>query len=864
MKESSPLDKTRVSRFMSSLLKKMLESQYFGRAIRYGLVGGVLNALIYAAYVIVTYFWPHPQAVMTTLYALGTGLSYIINKRWAYRDRNSHHITLPLYILAYLSGYIVQLSILTLLHNGLGVAHYYAQLIAIPVTAGYLFSILNWVVFPLLLMQRKRVQHEIIGASILMLIAFFLRIYLQYNEIFSSSLYADDLVIFPAIGISGFPAPTSSPAFFTVLHALIDWLEEPHLVRLALCLMLSVIPVFLYTMMALTKLTEIDRGLIALAAFFTPTLVSQAVFINGSHPSVGFAIACIGYVAATYFWRSSNSSHRGVLFCVAMFFLLTSVFSTPMAGLVALPLVALPILDKSRNSFARTSGMLMLAFSPTVILFAAQSFSNLFINHYVYLEGFTVYSLGNVVNQLQSSIGLVLKNYFSNLLSVYWIVLWSLASFITVFIIRYFSGVRPEIQLRPSEFVPPVFFIFCAAVWWGPIGFVTSAAPRYVGIPVVLTISAIASFAFLIFRGSERLLLFYRALLVFLVISSLATTRLASQSQFEAVFDFGEALSAVLEAESRTWDEGAQIIVLSKEMPQGFTYGYPHWSTWFVRRTARRQDILAHVSADGIFRDNPFIADFEINASDFGYDESFWTIQNGKSRRKKLAGLILEVPTYFYEWDGEKLAKRDLLVIVGKNGAAWFSAYARFGDYFSKIETGESFCELRSLPNVRTLQFYDNSAPYFSILKLPIFSVMPISSSFDLSTLDDDQETLHIDFEPDINSTAFRLEYIEQNNSVDPVVPGTIMKWGEFFRVSLSEDDYYEIQLGETRRFIRSPAENLLTIDVEYVRGCFLATRVNNRAVLTMIGPPIPDTDAAINLRVNGRRLTSVEYKLSN
>lgn len=115
--------------------------------IRYGLVGVVINAAIYLAYLLITHLGMEAKLAMTLLYLAGTLLGFIGNRKWTFAHRGGASSAALRYVLAHLCGYLINLMILYAFVDRLGYAHQWVQAAAIIFVAGFLFVVFKYFVF---------------------------------------------------------------------------------------------------------------------------------------------------------------------------------------------------------------------------------------------------------------------------------------------------------------------------------------------------------------------------------------------------------------------------------------------------------------------------------------------------------------------------------------------------------------------------------------------------------------------------------------------------------------------------------------------------------------------------------------------
>ena len=123
-------------------------SRTFVQIARYCIVGVVSKAALYLAYLILTYLGVGHKSAMTLLYIVGVLQTYYANRSWTFAHGGSVAVSLPRYVGAYVSGYLINLGGLLILTDVLGFPHQIVQGVLIFVVAGYLFVLQRLWVFP--------------------------------------------------------------------------------------------------------------------------------------------------------------------------------------------------------------------------------------------------------------------------------------------------------------------------------------------------------------------------------------------------------------------------------------------------------------------------------------------------------------------------------------------------------------------------------------------------------------------------------------------------------------------------------------------------------------------------------------------
>jgi putative flippase GtrA len=114
---------------------------------RYVVVGLGSNAILYLAYLGLTYAGLGPKTSMTLLYVLGTVQSFMFNKHWSFESARSHGPEFVRYVLAYGFGYLLNLVALYALVDRAGYPHQAVQAVMICVLAALLFTLQKFWVF---------------------------------------------------------------------------------------------------------------------------------------------------------------------------------------------------------------------------------------------------------------------------------------------------------------------------------------------------------------------------------------------------------------------------------------------------------------------------------------------------------------------------------------------------------------------------------------------------------------------------------------------------------------------------------------------------------------------------------------------
>ena len=116
--------------------------------VRYGIVGLASNGVLYLVYLLLTSLGVGHKLAATLGYALGVAQTYFFNKTWSFGHTGESRAAFVRYVLAYLSGFVLNIAVLATFVDVMGYPHQLVQGVMILVLAGYLFLLQKYWVFP--------------------------------------------------------------------------------------------------------------------------------------------------------------------------------------------------------------------------------------------------------------------------------------------------------------------------------------------------------------------------------------------------------------------------------------------------------------------------------------------------------------------------------------------------------------------------------------------------------------------------------------------------------------------------------------------------------------------------------------------
>jgi len=102
--------------------------------------GIVSNLAIYAGYLLLTSMGIQFKIAMTVMFCIGVLLSFVLNKNWTFKYKGRIKQTATKFSIIYLFAYLLNLGILNVFVDQLGLPHEPTQLMAMGLIAVFLFT----------------------------------------------------------------------------------------------------------------------------------------------------------------------------------------------------------------------------------------------------------------------------------------------------------------------------------------------------------------------------------------------------------------------------------------------------------------------------------------------------------------------------------------------------------------------------------------------------------------------------------------------------------------------------------------------------------------------------------------------------
>ena len=121
----------------------------------YGMLGIINNILAYLFFLFLSSKGFDPKIAMTVVYCISVIISFLANKRYVFGLTDKFMTCFISFLLVYLIGYALNLSLLMIFVDNCGLPYQYVQAGSIFIVAVFIFIALKFFVFPQRAMELK-------------------------------------------------------------------------------------------------------------------------------------------------------------------------------------------------------------------------------------------------------------------------------------------------------------------------------------------------------------------------------------------------------------------------------------------------------------------------------------------------------------------------------------------------------------------------------------------------------------------------------------------------------------------------------------------------------------------------------------
>ena len=133
---------------MMETIKRLLaaiDAVFIRRVLRFGVTGVWNTGFSYSVYALAIYFGVWHYIAVLFAYLAGAINNYLTFRFFVFGDRRSAPVSR--YLVGFVCGYVLAAAVIGLFIDVLGINKYLAYLFALPLIAGFSFSVNNWYVF---------------------------------------------------------------------------------------------------------------------------------------------------------------------------------------------------------------------------------------------------------------------------------------------------------------------------------------------------------------------------------------------------------------------------------------------------------------------------------------------------------------------------------------------------------------------------------------------------------------------------------------------------------------------------------------------------------------------------------------------
>lgn len=478
--------------------------------------------------------------------------------------------------------------------------------------------------------------------------------------VFENFLISDDLIIVPqALQGDCYWFPSGFLQWF-ILNNAFAILKDVIKVRIVYLILFSISQTFLY--FALKRLINdylYPFIIISVASLF-PIYIDQAIFINGSHPFLGLAFMLFSVGALIHLIMSDRDS-RVILYAAISFSMaVASIYCSPTSELAAIGGMALLLYPTGQEN-ARLKRLMIISSScsPVIIKQIHLGLIDETYNHYTQMYGWVSITWENIITQLNNGLKIIADTTgFQSLISI-------IILFVIACVVKYiFKRKTKAIYDEKNTLIVSLSFLLMSGLYFAPVSVLTQMKIRYLIGPIFFFSIAIGIAIFCIVRQNnyaKNILIFGLSAICFLFIDS---SKDIGIQKFKHLVEKQKAIKGLCKEKSEAWKPDSQVIVICNKIPSGFTNGYNHWSTWFLRHISKRRDIIGLIGSQHWLDENPIISNYADHGEDFWSAEE--TKQGSRLERKRMVGIETGKPTYIYfeQNDGQFCQYNQLLIFV--------------------------------------------------------------------------------------------------------------------------------------------------------------------------------------------------------
>lgn len=467
---------------------------------------------------------------------------------------------------------------------------------------------------------------------------------------FSRFLYGDDN-IYLARAVFGGALPEDYPTL-KVIHILTDITGSVAFGKMLPIIAGGVTCMALIVLSRPAGMPETIAGPISLLLVSYPVDLNQGIFTLGNPAAFTAPVVVTAILVFWVGWLRGTPPSIGALFVSLVFFLLAGILNPACTLLIVVPVVWVFSTWLHGSLDARLGATASAVFGIFVLLAISFGITDY---HYGGMIGWTEFTFSRIWTNLWNSLDMILRPFSDGLGSARWL-LPAATLLMASAVLSHAVTLTQRKKTTDSPHSPAgdgtrvgalcVLLVAASALTLGPSTTVVSFVPRYVTLPFLLIASAGSIVTARFLRAASRRV---RAVALFAVaiglIGSLLQADALREERYGPHLDTHKAVVDLVERESANWATDAQVVlILPRNTAWPSTAGFNHWSTWYLRLLADREDVSGLIGRADWLNKQPFVANWQTSG--------WWAEVGGRMTRAKMKGLVPELPVYAYLYDG--------------------------------------------------------------------------------------------------------------------------------------------------------------------------------------------------------------------
>jgi hypothetical protein len=245
---------------------------------------------------------------------------------------------------------------------------------------------------------------------------------------------------------------------------------------------------------------------------------------------------------------------------------------------------------------------------------------------------------------------------------------------IITIIVRFTFKAQNKTLIEKREiFVVSTLFLTMSGFYFAPISILTNVQLRYLLGPTFFATLALGIALYILSDHHKYARKILSAGLGIICIMLINLSKDYATQRFSFSAERQKTIQSFVKEQVAEWTPDSQVVLVLDKMPPGFTGGYNHWSTQYLRFITNRTDIIGLIGHNSWLKFNPIIKKYRDHGSEF------WTTVDtptgSRMARKQMIGIEKNRPTYIYvEQKDDSYVQYDQILVFENDKYQIFSA----------------------------------------------------------------------------------------------------------------------------------------------------------------------------------------------